>query len=111
MLKGAPDLDVLLAPVRAAARELPPEAKPSLFAALAAVQAELFLPTSEPPPEPRNGDCALSPAEVGRAIGRSTDWVYRHRHELPATQLPAGRWVVRESQLRRWMEARSWRRA
>ena len=96
-----PDFEALLRPVREAARFLPREALPALCGALATLSAELLLP---PLPEPE--DRELTPAEVGQALRRSRDWTYRHRHELPTTRLPSGRWIVRESRLRRWMDSR-----
>lgn len=100
-----PDFETLLRPVREAARELPREALPALCGALAAVQAEILLPPATAP-APQE-DRALSPAEAARVIGRSTDWVYRHRHELPTTRLCSGRWVVSDRRLRSWMDTRS----
>jgi hypothetical protein len=96
-----PDFEALLRPVREAARTMPREALPALYGAIATLQAELLLP---PLPEPVDRD--LTPEEVGRVLRRSRDWTYRHRFELPATRLPSGRWIVRESRLRRWLEAR-----
>jgi hypothetical protein len=105
-MKALGDFNALLEPVRAAAQELPREALPALCGALAALQAEILLPPAAPEPSPKE-DRALSPAEVARRIGRSQDWVYRHRHELPITRLSSGRWTVTESRLRRWMDVRS----
>lgn len=106
-MRALPDFAALLRPVRDAARDLPPEARPVLFGALAAVQAELLVAPPAPPPDP--ADLLLSPAQVAERLGRSRDWVYRQRHALPTTPLPGGggRWGVRESRLRRWMDARS----
>jgi hypothetical protein len=102
-----PDFDTLLRPVREAARELPRESLPGLLGALAALQGEILLrPASEPHPK-ENGDRGLSPAEAARILGRSADWIYRHRHELPTTRLSSGRWVISEARLRRWLDARS----
>ena len=102
------ELARLLASLRDAARKLPREAIPALCGALAELQAEILLPPPAQPP-PRE-DRALLPEDVARLMGRSRDWVYRHRHELPTTRLSSGRWVVTEARLRRWMDARSWAR-
>ncbi len=40
--------------------------------------------------EAPEGDRAFSPDEVLRVLGRSRDWRYRHRHELPTTRLSGG---------------------
>lgn len=106
-MKPLPDFVALLRPVREAARELPREALPALCGALAAVQAEILMPPAPPSQDARQEDRTLSPEEVARVLGRSRDWTYRHRHELPTTRLSSGRWIVSESRLRRWMEARS----
>jgi hypothetical protein len=108
-MKAVADFAELLAPVRAAARSLPREALPALCGALAAVQAEILLPAAT---VALGGDLArqdrtLTPEQAAAVVGRSRDWVYRHRHELPTTRLSSGRWVVSEARLRRWMEARS----
>jgi predicted DNA-binding transcriptional regulator AlpA len=104
-VRSAPDFESLLRPVREAARDLPRDAVPGLCGALAALQAELVLRPGSDASGSR--DRALSPKEAAQAIGRSRDWLYRHRHELPATRLSSGRWVISESRLRRWMESRS----
>ncbi len=104
------DFSSLLAPVRDAARELSREELPGLLGALADLSAEVLLSrVSEAAPRaaaPR--DRGLSPGEVASILGRSRDWVYRHRHELPGTRLSSGRWVVSEAALRRWLELRQW---
>ncbi len=66
---------------------------------------EILMPPSADASGPR--DRALSPEQAARMIGRSRDWCYRHRHELPTTRLSSGRWIVSEARLRRWMESRS----
>ncbi len=104
-MRRAPDFEALLRPVREAARDLPREAVPGLCGALAALQAEILMPPSADASGPR--DRALSPEQAARMIGRSRDWCYRHRHELPTTRLSSGRWIVSEARLRRWMESRS----
>jgi hypothetical protein len=109
-VRPLPDLDALLGPVREAAREMPREAISSLVGAIAALQAEITLVAAESDRATTPGDNhdrALSPAEAARMLGRSCDWVYRNRRSLPVTRLPSGRWVVSESKLRRWMDARS----
>jgi hypothetical protein len=98
--KRTQSFDELLAPIRSAARE----DLPALCGALAAVQAELLM---MPVLKPERRDRALSPLEVAQLLGRSQDWVYRHRHSLPITPLPSGRWVVMESRFLKWMEARA----
>ena len=79
---------------------------PALCGALAALQAELLLPTAAPAASDLE-DRALTPAQAAKRIGRSADWVYRHRHDLPITRLSSGRWVISESKLRRWIETRT----
>lgn len=106
-MKSLPDFSELMRPVREAARELPREALPALCGALAAVQAEILMPPWPAAADAGTGDRTLSPEEVAAKLGRSRDWVYRHRHELPTTRLSSGRWIVSEARLRRWMDARS----
>ena len=104
-----PDFAALLEPIRAALKDLPREALPALCGALATLQAEILLP-----PVPEAAPCedrTLSPEGTAKLIGRSRDWVCRHRHELPTTRLSSGRWIVQEAKLRRWMESRSSRRS
>jgi hypothetical protein len=108
-MKALPDFGQLLEPIRAASKDLPREALPALCGALATLQAEILLPPVLEAPPP--GDRALSPEETAKALGRSRDWVYRHRHELPTTRLSSGRWIVLEAKLRCWMDSRSSRRA
>jgi hypothetical protein len=104
-MSASPDLRRLLDPVRAAAKGMPREALPGLCGALAELQAEILLP---PPPEPRaESDRQLSPKQAAEILGRSSDWVSKHRHELPITRLPSGRWTVSEKALRRWLRTRS----
>jgi hypothetical protein len=100
------DFSALLSPLREAAQALPREALPALCGALAALQAELLLPTAAPAASDLE-DRALTPAQAAKRIGRSADWVYRHRHDLPITRLSSGRWVISESKLRRWIETRT----
>ncbi len=104
-MKALPDFDALLEPVRAAVKELPREALPSLYGALATLQAEILMPPAGGPVE--TTDRALDAAAVAQELGRSRDWVYRHRHELPITRLSSGRWTVSASRLRRWKELRT----
>jgi hypothetical protein len=42
----------------------------------------------------------LSPKQATEILGRSVDWVSKHRHELPTTRLFSGRWTVSEKKLR-----------
>ncbi len=106
-MKALPDFDALLGPIRAAVKELPREALPSLYGALATLQAEILLvpPAAAAPGE--TTDRALDAAAVADELGRSRDWVYRNRHSLPLTRLPSGRWTVSSSRLRKWKETRT----
>jgi hypothetical protein len=94
-----------LARLKAVAAEMPAESLPAVCGALAALQAEILMLPRRPPA----GDRLLKPEEVAQRIGRSRDWVYRHRHSLPTTRLDRGRWSVRESALTRWLENRALR--
>jgi hypothetical protein len=96
-----------LAAVREVARSLSREQLPTFLGELERVRVEILLPPVTPVTNSENGDRALSPREAAKLIGRSTDWVYRHRHELPTTRLSSGRWVVSQSKLKRWLDGRS----
>jgi hypothetical protein len=101
------DIDRALEALRQAVRGLPREAAPELAGALSALAAEAILaatPPTVPGPAP---DRALSLKEASRLIGRSPDWIQRHRHELPITRLPSGRYVIRERKLAAWLERRT----
>jgi hypothetical protein len=106
-LRTVPDAVRLLEPIREAAREMPRDAIPALVGELARLQAELLLPPLPSEPSSGNVDRMLLPKEAATLIGRSVDWIYAHRHELPVTRLTSGRWILSEAKLRRWLESRS----
>jgi hypothetical protein len=109
-MKAAADAAAALNAVRKVARVLSREDLPTFLGELERVRAEILLQPVTPVTTNHtsdNGDRALRPSEAAPIIGRSTDWVYRHRHELPTTRLSSGRWVVSEARLRCWLDARS----
>jgi hypothetical protein len=101
------DVERALEALREAMRGLPREAAPALAGALSALAAEVILAATPPPAPPKSADRALSVREAGKLVGRSADWIQRHRHELPITRLPSGRYVISEAKLLRWMDRRT----
>jgi predicted DNA-binding transcriptional regulator AlpA len=75
--------------------------------------ARLLAPPSPPSPitalpgKANTGDRALTAAEVGRRLGKSRWWVYKHRAELPHSPLPGGGFVFSEASLERWINRRT----
>jgi hypothetical protein len=106
----APDADEVLGNVRAVVRALPREKVGSFLGELERVRVEFLLEVQDaakPEEKADRADRALTPKQAAVLIGRSRCWISRHRHELPTTRLSSGRWVISESKLRRWLEARS----
>jgi len=48
----------------------------------------------------------LTPQEAAGRLGRSVDWIYRHRHSLPSVRLPGGRKGIPEAALEKWLRDR-----
>jgi predicted DNA-binding transcriptional regulator AlpA len=111
----------LLWSLEAAAEDLPASELPALLGELERVRLSLtarllapasppvpIAPTSTPAPA---GDRALTAEEVGRRLGKSRWWVYKHRDELPHSPLPGGGFVFSELSLERWISRRTSARA
>jgi hypothetical protein len=107
-VKGLKDPVVLLESVREAAKDLPRDAIPALVAELARLSAEILMASTVSVTVSKSDadDRLLTPAEVAEKLGRSVHWVYGRKANLPTMRLPSGRWAIRESKLRRWIESR-----
>lgn len=107
----------LLWSLEAAAAVLPASDLPALLGELERIRlsltARLLSPPSPPTPiapavqEAHAGDRALTAEEVGRRLGKSRWWVYKHRDELPHSPLPGGGFVISETSLERWIARRT----
>jgi hypothetical protein len=49
----------------------------------------------------------MTAEEVGRRLGKSKWWVYKHRDELPHSPLPGGGFTISEHSLERWITRRA----
>ena len=119
-MSGLPQrLDLALAELLAAAREVPREAQKDLLLDLERVKLEILYagtsgPVAPPPPAPRPlaipppvADVELTPAQVAKRLGISRWSVYQLRHSLPRTCRPSGRWTVSSRRLDEWRQKRT----